>query len=121
MEPLPATGYDVLRLDPDFDGSCPCATFTFRGHRFEAHCWRGCSQCEYVGLHYDSSGKALALELAALLTAMDWYGGGLRASHISQSFEKDGLTFDVVTAQPGVWPVRQGLRAHPSSGQGGEK
>ncbi len=72
---LPATGYDVLALDPYFEGSCPCAMVGIGGVRLEFHCWRVCSQCEYVGIHYEGAeGRAMAERVKPLMDAMDWYG-----------------------------------------------
>ena len=71
---LPATGYELLALDPEYTGSCPCATFTYDGHRYDAHCWRVCSKCRGCGLHYFNGTKEEAERLARLLTEMDWYG-----------------------------------------------
>ncbi len=46
-------GYDYLALDPDYDGSCPCADFEVDGTKFLAHCWRICGRCVHAGLHYE--------------------------------------------------------------------
>lgn len=68
-------GYDILALDPGFDGGCPCATVVIDGERLELHCWRVCSTCEYVGIHYEGAGgRAVAERIKPALDAMDWYG-----------------------------------------------
>lgn len=72
-EPLLATGFDVLAMDPHYSGSCPCATVDIDGTRLEMHCWRVCLTCEFVGLHY-SGDRAVAERVKPLLDAMDWYG-----------------------------------------------
>lgn len=75
VEPLPANGYALLALDPEFFGSCPCATVVIEGVRLEMHCWRVCDSCEYVGVHYQgSAGRAMAERVKPLLDSMDWYG-----------------------------------------------
>lgn len=69
------TGYDVLRQDPKFDGSCPCAEVVIDGVRLELHCWRTCLKCEFVGIHYEGAeGRALAERIKPLMDEMQWYG-----------------------------------------------
>lgn len=64
--------------------SCPCFNFEVEGFRAKGHCWRSwylpdrpsmAGHCDhtYVGLHYWGD-PADGERLAALLTAMDWYG-----------------------------------------------
>lgn len=75
LDRLPETGYEVLGLDPEYIGSCPCATVTVDGERLEMHCWRTCSECDHVGIHYEgNAGAAAAERVKPLLDAMDWYG-----------------------------------------------
>lgn len=72
---IPQTGFDVLALDPEYGGHCPCAVVVIDGARLELHCWRVCSSCEYVGIHYEGpEGRAAAEKVKPLLDAMDWYG-----------------------------------------------
>lgn len=68
-------GYDILALDPEQDGSCPCFHVVLDdGTRIDGHCWRvTCDQHEGVGLHGDIpeyTGRLMALKL----TEIDWYG-----------------------------------------------
>lgn len=42
---------DPLGLDPEFDGSCPCATIQGEEFLIQAHCWRVHPACEYSGIH----------------------------------------------------------------------
>jgi hypothetical protein len=70
-----ADGFDVLALDSEYIGSCPCATVVVDGARLELHCWRVCSACEYVGIHYEgAAGRAAAERIKPLLDEMNWYG-----------------------------------------------
>ena len=73
--PALADGYAVLALDPYYSGSCPCATVEVDGQRLELHCWRVCSQCEFVGIHYEgAAGRAAAERVKPLMDGIDWYG-----------------------------------------------
>ena len=38
-------------MDPDYDGGCPCSSFTLDGIHFATHCWRVGLCCQYSGLH----------------------------------------------------------------------
>ena len=67
------TGYDVLRLDPDYNGSCPYAEFDLDGAHIRLHCWRVCSGCDGCGIHVRGD-RAIAERIKPLLDAMDWYG-----------------------------------------------
>ena len=68
-------GFDVLRLDPSYDGSCPCARITVDGQKLRLHCWRVCFDCEYVGIHYEGiAGRLAAEKVKPLLDEMNWYG-----------------------------------------------
>lgn len=80
-------GFDVLALDPQQDGSCPCFSTTINGTKIEGHCWRVCSRCEYVGLHYEGDIE-IAKAIKPLLDKMNWYG---------------------------EWPIVQGLRTHENT------
>lgn len=44
----------ILKLDPDYDGSCPCASFNLMNCKVQVHCWRthveGCD-CKASGIH----------------------------------------------------------------------
>ena len=72
--PLP-DGYAVLALDPEFSGSCPCATVEIDGQTIQLHCWRVCERCEYVGIHYEGApGRAVAERIKPLMDGIDWYG-----------------------------------------------
>lgn len=79
------TAFDLADLMDGDEGisSCPCFSMTLREFRAKGHCWRASYRgsndfdvpCRhaYVGLHYwgdPADGK----RLAALLTAMNWYG-----------------------------------------------
>jgi hypothetical protein len=66
-------GYDLLRLDLDYDGSCPCFMLTLDGTRLEGHCWRVCHRCKGCGIHYEGD-EETALRAKTLLDAIDWYG-----------------------------------------------
>lgn len=72
-EELPDDGYALLRLDPEYDGSCPCATIALPSGVYELHCWRVCTDCAGCGLHYEGD-EATALAMKGVLDAMDWYG-----------------------------------------------
>lgn len=72
---LPASGFELLALDPHYDGACPCATVVIDDVRLEMHCWRVCFRCEYVGVHYEGAqGRELAERVKPFLDSMDWYG-----------------------------------------------
>ncbi len=69
----PTDGYELLALDPKYDGSCPCATVVIDGVKLEMHCWRVCSRCTYAGVHYEGTAGRLAAERAAeMLNAIGW-------------------------------------------------
>ena len=53
-------GYDILNLDPDFEGSCPCFWVRDGDAYMHGHCWRTCQECEYVGLHVHGISNAAA-------------------------------------------------------------
>ena len=65
--------YDVMALDPDYAGSCPCFRAEIEGTLIEGHCWRVCRKCEGCGLHYEGD-RAVVKRLKPLFDAMDWYG-----------------------------------------------
>jgi hypothetical protein len=71
--PFPTTGYELMALDPDYCGSCPCFTVYVNGTTLEGHCWRVCFDCDGCGLHYTGN-KAIAVHAKRLLDAMDWHG-----------------------------------------------
>ena len=67
-------GYDILHLDTDYEGSCPC--FWVHGEDFDihGHCWRpNCKKHDYVGLHANVPADIGRL-MARHLTGLDWYG-----------------------------------------------
>ena len=68
------TGHDVLALDRDYTGSCPCAEFELDGAHISLHCWRVCHLCAGCGIHVLSGDRAAAERIKPLLDAMDWYG-----------------------------------------------
>lgn len=54
---------NYLKLDPDYDGSCPCSVFMHDGMNVHVHCWKtqhdNCD-CKYSGIHvYGDNPKAL--------------------------------------------------------------
>lgn len=63
-------GYEVLALDPNYIGACPCATFELDGTRIETHCWRTGRSCriEFWG------DRSVAERIKPLLDDIDWYG-----------------------------------------------
>lgn len=64
------TGFDVLALDPNYDGSCPCADVVIGGVRLLIHCWRTCSDCTYAGVHFTGpDGREVAERVVPLLKA----------------------------------------------------
>lgn len=67
----PLDGYALLALDPQYEGSCPCAAFEFEGTRFDAHCWRVCRDCTYAGLHYEGD-PTVAQRVLDAFNAMGW-------------------------------------------------
>lgn len=72
-EILAQAGFDLLALDPQYDASCPCASFEVAGTKIELHCWRVCFSCEGCGIHYKGD-RDVALSMKPALDAMNWYG-----------------------------------------------
>lgn len=69
------SGFDVLALDPNYGGSCPCAVVEINGQRLELHCWRVDQEHDGCGIHYEGEkGKAVARIIKPLLDEMSWYG-----------------------------------------------
>lgn len=68
-------GYDILRLDSEYQGSCPCFQVLGDGFAIDGHCWRTCRTCDGVGLHVSSAVPSdVAKLMARHLTDLDWYG-----------------------------------------------
>ena len=76
------SGYDLLALDPEYTGSCPCATYTGGGVRIEMNCWRtgqyylGGGSCGHRGacVHLWGADETIGHHVKRLLDDMDWYG-----------------------------------------------
>ena len=70
-----ADGWEVLALDPEYIGSCPCARVVIDDQRLELHCWRVCGKCQYAGIHYEGvAGRVVAEAIKPLMDAINWYG-----------------------------------------------
>lgn len=59
-----------LKLDPDFNESCPCSQFEYKKYKFSVHCWRANKDCDckFSGVHINPvtiEGIALAHDVAA--------------------------------------------------------
>jgi hypothetical protein len=67
------SGFDVLALDPEYNGACPCAQFILDGTVIELHCWRVDLDHDGCGIHFDGD-RAVAERIKPALDAMDWYG-----------------------------------------------
>lgn len=67
------SGYEILALDPNYEGSCPCARFDLGGTEIELHCWRVDPWCAGCGIHYKGD-RAVAESLKPALDDMNWYG-----------------------------------------------
>jgi hypothetical protein len=76
-----STGFDLLALDDDYIGSCPCATVEGDGSRLEMHCWRSSAwsagwQCDHRSTcaHLWGVDQEVASHVKDVLDRMDWYG-----------------------------------------------
>lgn len=68
-------GWNVLYMDPEYGGHCPCARVVLDGADLRLHCWRVCDECAGCGIHYVGAvGRAAAERVKPLMDAMDWYG-----------------------------------------------
>jgi hypothetical protein len=77
-------GYDVLHLDPNYEGSCPCFSVKEYGRPYapaaieiHGHCWRVDITHPGCGLHVSGInrlGNDAVEHMKRLLDAMDWYG-----------------------------------------------
>ena len=78
-------GFDLLRLDPEYTGSCPCAKIEdeAEGITIETNCWRTFqwyavqnAECDHQGVcaHLWGADEAIAAHVKDVLDAMDWYG-----------------------------------------------
>jgi hypothetical protein len=69
-------GHDLLKRDPEYDGSCPCFELSEPGLRVVGHCWRtryeGCS-CRFAGVHVWGPAWA-AKRVKVLLDELGWCG-----------------------------------------------
>ena len=47
------TPFNIFKLDPEYDGYCPCLNFKLEGIKANIHCWRAnCAEgCEFSGIH----------------------------------------------------------------------
>jgi hypothetical protein len=66
-------GRELLYMDPDYCGSCPCATIDLWGTTLEMHCWRVCQKCERCGVHYEGN-REVAEVAKKYLDQMNWFG-----------------------------------------------
>lgn len=66
-------GWDVLALGENYEGGCPCSSFTLEGTRIELHCWRVCLDHPGCGIHYEGD-REVAERIKPLLDEIDWYG-----------------------------------------------
>jgi hypothetical protein len=67
------SGYELLSLGRDYEGSCPCSRFTIEGTEIQTHCWRVDPWCHGCGIHYQGD-RTVAEALKPALDEMDWYG-----------------------------------------------
>lgn len=66
-------GYGVLALGENYEGSCPCSSFTLDGTRVELHCWRVDTSHDGCGIHFEGD-RSIAERIKPLLDEMNWYG-----------------------------------------------
>jgi hypothetical protein len=65
------TAHQVLSLDPNYEGACPCATVIASDGYLHIHCWRTCDLCSLAGVHFRGISRLAALRLTALIRR-DW-------------------------------------------------